>query len=118
MIERLQGIAIFLAYFRLLIIGLGIGFLTIFVLSLFENPWLEGDGWLIPALLGLCWSLTLYSFSQLFATVPARAADDANWRIKLSVVTRRGLLWVLALLMGCLSLALLVLSYELLRAWL
>jgi hypothetical protein len=34
------------------------------------------------------------------------------------VVTRRGLLWVLALLMTSLSLALLVLSYELLRAWL
>lgn len=118
MIERLQGIAIFLAHFRLLIIGLGIGFLTIFVLSLLQNPWLDGDDWLIPALLGLCWSLTLYSFSQLFATVPARAADDASWRIKLSVVTRRGLLWVLALLMGCLSLALLVLSYELLRTWL
>jgi hypothetical protein len=50
--------------------------------------------------------------------VPARAADDASWRIKLSVVTRRGLLWVLALLMTSLSLALLVLSYELLRAWL
>ena len=118
MIERLQAIAIFLAYFRLLIFGLAIGFLTIIMLSLFANPWLNGDDWLIPAVMGLCWSLTLYSFSQLFAVVPARAADDASWRIKLSVVTRRGLLWVLALLMTSLSLALLVLSYELLRAWL
>ena len=117
MIERLQGIATFLSNIRLLIVGLGIGFLAIFVLSLFDTGYLDGDDWLIPALVGLCWCLTLFSVSKIFATVPAKPDSGSGWRIRLSVTIRRGLLWVLALLMTSLGLVLLVLSYQLLRTW-
>lgn len=117
MIERLQGIAIFLSHFRLLLIGLGMGFFGIFVLSLFDTELLHGDDWLIPALVGLCWSLTLYSLSKLFLVVPARADADSAWRVRLSVAIRRGLLWLLALLMIVLSVALLILSYQLMQTW-
>jgi hypothetical protein len=117
MIERLQAIATFLSHFRLLLMGLGMGFLGIFVLSLFDSGLLPGDDWLIPALVGLCWSLTLYSLSTLFSEVPPPADSGSAWRVRLSVTVRRGLLWLLALLMIVLSIALLILSYQLLRTW-
>jgi len=117
MIERLQRIATTLRRFRLLILVLGIVSAGVFSLSLFQNPWLDGDVWLIPSLVALCWSLTLLSLTLLFINIPPRAEKSDGWRKRLSVFIRRGLLWDLALLFVILSLTVLLLSYQLLRTW-
>ena len=116
MIERLQRIATFLERLRLLIFIMG-GLSIVFVLlSLLENPWLTGDGLLIPSILGFCWSATLFSISKLFAVIPVKLNRDARFRDRLSVSLRRGALWVLGVLTMFLTLSVLILSYQLLRA--
>lgn len=118
MIERLQRIATFLARFRLLVVALAGIFLALLLLSILDNPWLHGDVLLIPSILGFCWALILYSVGELFITVPPSPASDAGFRSRLSIRLRRGMLWLLGLFTVLSTIALFVLSYQLLRAWL
>lgn len=117
MIERLQRIATFLRPLRLLIFVIGGFSIVVLLLSLFENPWLIGDRLLIPSILGFCWSATLYSISKLFAVVPGKPNAGAGFRDRLSIRLRRGGLWILAVLTVGLTIAVVVLSFELLRTW-
>lgn len=117
MIERLQRIATFLHRFRLFIVALGVTSLGIFSVSLFQNSWLDGDVWLIPGLLSLCWSLTLYSVIALFQHIPEKVDKSESWRNRTSNSIRRGALWLTGVSLLLLSGALVILSYQLLRTW-
>jgi len=117
MIERLQRIATFLERLRFLIILLGLVSFLFAVFSLMENPWLDDDELLIPSIVGFCWALTLYAISRLFVYVPVKPDTDAGLRIRLSVSVRRGLLWILGVFVVGLTIAVGVLSFELLRTW-
>ena len=115
MIERLQRIAKVLGRIQgvLLILagGCGIGV----VLSLVENPWVPDDSWLLLSFMGCLWFLVLYSLSQLFLHVPPPVASASNWRQRLSLRIRRGGMWLLGAAFLLLSLALVILTYQLLR---
>lgn len=115
MIERLQRIASLLARFRLPIVILGGLCLVLLVLSVIEDPWLQGDRLLMPSLLGFCWALMLYSTAEIFQTLPEQAAADAGWRRRLGLWLRRLFLSFLGLLTIVSTAALLVLSYQFLR---
>lgn len=115
MIERLQLIATHLLPFRVvmgLVAALALGVL---LLSLLENSWIEDDALAIPALLCFTWSVTLLSFSGLFAHIPDRPAADNSWQARASYRLRVIVLWFLGLLMVALCGALFVLTFELLR---
>lgn len=88
------------------------------VLSVLDNPWLSSDGLLMPAILGFCWALMLYSTGEIFQTLPGKASAETTFRRRLLARLRRLIYWVLGLLTVFSSLALLVLSYQLLRVWL
>ncbi|MDG1025661.1 MAG: hypothetical protein P8N94_02820 [Gammaproteobacteria bacterium] len=118
MIERLQRIATILVRFRLPVFVLAGFSFAIIVLSLLDNPWLDGDSLLMPAILGLCWALMLYSTGELFQNVPGKAAAEDVFRQQAAVRVRRILLWILGILTTISALALLLLSYQLLRIWL
>lgn len=115
MIERFQAIATFLGKFKLLIVALILCSTLLLILSLIDNPYLQRDDTLIPSFILFFWCLTIYSFSQLFANVPAKPDSSMAWRARMAVRLRRGLLWILAVLMTSLSLAVVILTYELLR---
>ena len=118
MIERLQRIATFLARFRLVMFVLA-GFCTlILLLSVVENPWLQGDALLVPAIIVLCWALILYSASELFLIVPDRAKNEDRFGRRLALWLRRLLLSFLGLLTVLCVVAMMILSAQLLRAWL
>lgn len=117
MIERLQRIATFLHRFRLFFAALGAVSLGVFSLSLFQNPWLEGDIWMIPGLIAFCWALALYSLLAMFQHIPAKVDKSEGWRKRMSVSIRRGALWLAGVSIILLSGALLILSYQLLRTW-
>ena len=117
MIECLQRIATFLHRFRLSIFALGVVSLGVFSVSLFQNPWLDGEVWLIPSLLALCWSLALYSLIALFQHIPEKVDKSESWRSRLSDSIRRSALWLRGVSFVLLSGALAVLSYQLLRTW-
>ncbi|MBL6904814.1 MAG: hypothetical protein ISR27_04710 [Pseudomonadales bacterium] len=118
MIERLQRIATILVRFRLPIFVLAGFSSVIIVLSLLENPWLDGDSLLMPSILGLCWALMFYSTGELFQGVPDKAAAEDAFRRRAGVRVRRVLLWILGILTIISAVALLLLSYQLLRIWL
>jgi len=118
MIERLQRIATILARFRLAIFVLAGFSLLVLVLSVLDNPLLDGDTLLMPAILGFCWALMLYSTAELFQVIPDKAGREATFRRRMAVRVRRGILWVLGILSLASTAALLVLTYQLLRVWL
>ena len=118
MIERLQRIATILARFRLPLFVLAGFSLLVLVLSVLDNPLLDNDGLLMPAILVFCWALMLYSTGELFQEIPDKAGSEATFRRRMGVRVRRGILWVLGLLTIVSAAGLLILSYQLMRVWL
>ena len=118
MIERLQRIATILARFRLPIFVLGGFSLAVLALSVLDNPWLSGDSLLMPSILGFCWALMLYSTGEIFQTLPAKAGAEDRLARRVSLRVRRLLFWLLGMLTVFSTLALMVLSFQLLRVWL
>ena len=117
MIERLQRIATFLNRLMPLIYIGGVFSLGVLLLSVLDASWPGHDEYMIPSLLGFWWALSLFSLGSLFKHVPALAESGAGLQDRLAITLRRGLLWVFGLLIVALGLALLVLSYQLLRTW-
>lgn len=117
MIERLQRIATILHRFRALITFLGFTSFGVFSISMLNNPWIDGNVWLIPSLLLLCWSLALFSLLSLFQRIPDKVDKTSPWRKRLSNSFRRGAYWLAGAAFVALSSALLMLTYQLLRAW-
>ena len=118
MIERLQRIATILARFRLLIFVCAGFSLVVLVLSVVDNPLLNTDALLMPAILGFCWALMLYSTGELFQAIPDKSGPGTAFLKRMAVSVRRGMLWILGILTIVSSVALLVLSYQLMRVWL
>lgn len=118
MIERLQRIATILARFRLLVFVLAGFSLVVLILSVLDNPLLDNDTLLMPAILGFCWALMLYSTGELFQDIPNKAGSEATFRRRMAVRVRRGMLWILGTLTIASTAALVVLSYQLMRVWL
>ena len=92
MIERLQRIATILARFRLLIFMLAGFSLMVLVLSVLDNPLLDNDGLLMPAILGFCWALMLYSTGELFQEIPDKAGSEVTFSRRIGVRVRRGII--------------------------
>ena len=118
MIERLQRIATILARFRLPLFVLAGFSLVVLVLSVLDNPLLDNDRLLKPAILGFCWALMLYSTGELFQEIPDKAGSEATFRRRMGVRVRRAILWILGLLTIVSAAGLLILSYQLMRVWL
>jgi len=118
MIERLQRIATILTRFRLPITVMGGFSLVVLVLSVLDNPLLNSDELLMPAILGFCWALMLFSTSELFKSVPEKPSAEEAFRRRAAVSVRRSVLWVLGALTVVSSLGLVILTYQLMRVWL
>lgn len=116
MLERLQRIAFLLRPLRWLLLLIAAGALVLAGVSLMDSDWSQGDT-TIPALLVFSWAITLYSFAGLFAFHPPLPESGAPWRARMSFQIRRGALWCLALVMLAMSLALVVLTWQLMRTW-
>ena len=118
MIERLKIFATHIQRFIPLVVLVGIISLFLAVSSLFNIEGLPGDEALIPALVLFSWACMLYCFARLFINVPARSVKGTRFKSRFAIALRRWLLWLFGIAAVCLSLALLVLSYELVRVWL
>ncbi len=117
LIDRLGRIAVIVQRGRWLWIALALAAAVLIAASVVENPWLVDDRWLMPGIVALCWPLTLLSFGRLFDSVPPAATAKMSWRGRLSRRLHRGVLWLLGLAMIGLTLAVLLLSWQLLRVW-
>ncbi|MCI5106211.1 MAG: hypothetical protein MRY76_05845 [Pseudomonadales bacterium] len=116
MIERLQLIASFLARHQGVILFLVLAFAALFAYSLFQFQG-DGDSLMMPALAGFCWALTLLAYARLFAEIPEKPGKHHGFLQRQSLRLRRAAMQLLALLLILVGLAVLVLSYQLLRTW-
>ena len=114
MIERLQGIASFLSRLRPLILLLAAVFAGLFVFSLLQQG-NDRDPVMLPALAAFLWAVLLHSFANLFARVPERPQAHHAWQKRLSLRIRRWAMSIIAIMVMLLTLAVLVLSYQLIR---
>lgn len=117
MIERLEKFASQFYWLKpFLLVLAGLSLITSLVVTLSANS-LADDVWLIPALLLFCWCCITYSVLCLFVSVPAKAdRNSGRWK-RMKIATVRGIFFLLALLTVILTLALLYMSYLLLRIW-
>lgn len=114
MIERLQRIASLLSRLRLPILLLTLLFAGLFVVDLYRQDSAD-SALMLPALVGFFWSALLYSYAHLFAQLPDRPRPEHGFWQRLNLRFRRLLMTIMALLMFVLTLAVVVLSYQLLR---
>lgn len=117
MLERLHTIAKFFSRLRWVLLSVAIVGLAGFSLSVFESPLLEGRQLMMPSLVALFWGATALCFIALFEEIPTAPPKDASLRQRWSYKLRRGGYWVLGIAMILLSISLLLLSYQLIRAW-
>jgi hypothetical protein len=112
MLERLHQIAIRLIAFKPLVIFGILLFSILTMISLITtNP--ESDSFLNASILGTIWTLLLYSFLQLFQSIP-RLPDASDGFFKSIIVKiKRGLYFLLSLAIIMTTIALLWMSFRL-----
>ncbi|HDZ08635.1 hypothetical protein [Pseudohongiella sp.] len=75
------------------------------------------DRWLIPAVLISVWLLLLLSGINMFARIPAMATPEMAWWARVKIRLHRGLYHLFAWFMLLVSLALVVVTFQLAAAW-
>ena len=117
MIERFKRIATILKRIRSIIIFCAAFSSCMMLLSVFQSPWLSGEFWLIPSLIAFCWFLVLFSFGELFASVPDLSAKQTSWGRRFMNSIHRTWYRILGTTLIIILIALILLSYQLLRQW-
>lgn len=117
LLDRLQELALKYALLRRPVQGSVILVLALLAWLFLSDSKQAADVYQIPAILLLLWLLTLFAFLSLFVQVPARPEAGMPWRWRWGLRLRRAAYWVLVLLMSALSLALLLISGQLVSAW-
>lgn len=77
----------------------------------------QQDRWLIPAVLVTVWLLLLLSGLNMFAHVPATAGTQISWWARVKNRLHRSLYHLFAWFMLLVSLALVVVTFQLAAAW-
>ncbi|MEM7283201.1 MAG: hypothetical protein AAF438_16415 [Pseudomonadota bacterium] len=75
------------------------------------------DKFLIPILVGLLWSLFLYSFIGLFQEIPGPSKEKLGFFGRIKVKIKLGLYWLLGCVSILISIAVLVVSFRLISVW-
>jgi len=101
----------------LLLLLLAIIGLAGFSLSLFEAAILDGAQIMMPSVVLLFWAITGLSFGSLFAEIPQAPEADAGLKERWGLKVKRSVYWAIGVGMIGLVLSLVLLSYQLIRAW-
>ena len=88
-----------------------------FALNIFGIDPIAKDVYLIPILIGLLWSLLLYSFVGLFQEIPATASPKESFVQRFKARFRRGLYWLLGLFTVVVSISVVVVTIRLFGVW-
>ncbi|MDP6376274.1 MAG: hypothetical protein QF921_18050 [Pseudomonadales bacterium] len=119
-LERLQCIARPLTPLRYVPLAAAFAFAALFLVSALDIEALRGEAperYTIPALLGVLWSLAIFSFIVSFREVPPPVPQDAGLVARLRVRFARAYYWLLAGSLAFLTFAVAYLSYRLLSVW-
>ena len=117
MIERFKRIATILKKIRPVIIFCLTLSLFLMLFSVLQSSLLSFEIWLIPSFLAFCWFLALFSFGEIFSFVPELSTRQASWSKRLLNSMHRTWYRSLGAVSVCVFIALIILSYQLLRQW-
>jgi len=117
MIERFKRIATILKRIRPVIIFGLTSSLFLMLFSVLQSSLLSFELWLIPSFLAFCWFLALFSFGEIFSFVPELSTRQASWSKRLLNSMHRTWYRSLGAVSVCVFIALIILSYQLLRHW-
>lgn len=112
MLETLHRLATSLSGFKPLVIAGILIFSALAVFGLFTTT-PETESLLNSSILGTIWTLLIFSFLQLFQSIPPHPATADGFFKSLCLRTKRGLYYLLSLLMISTTLALLWMSLRL-----
>lgn len=117
LIDTLQKIAVRIQPIRLPLAFLSVFFFAGLLYIILTSTTHSGDLFLLPAIIGLLWSLSGYAFILNFRSVPPWDSATGGFFKRLKLRLFRLWYWVLASLFLGTTLALIVISIRLLRLW-
>jgi len=117
MLDKLQRIAQSIQFFLVPSIGIGVGCLLAATTIIFTSTTHEGDHYLIPALVGLVWALSVYAFIVTFRNIPARKSEGIGFFQKLKRSIVRGWYWVVGVVFIATTFSAIFITYRLISIW-
>ena len=117
MIERFKRIATILKRILPVIIFCLTSSFFLMLFSVLQSSLLSFELWLIPSFLAFCWFLALFSFGEIFSFVPELSTKQTSWSKRLLNSMHRTWYRSLGAVSVCVFIALIILSYQLLRQW-
>lgn len=117
MIERLQILARKLTCLRIPCMFIGILSLGCVVLTALLSNSHEGDRYLIPGILGLLWSASIFSLIVVFRYTPTLSAYSSSLWGRFKGRLYRSWYWILSVVFLVLSLVNVSLTIRMLKMW-
>jgi uncharacterized membrane protein len=117
LIDTLQKFATRMQPIRLPLLLLSGFFLVVLLYLIVTSTTHSGDLFLVPAIIGLLWSLSGYAFILNFRSVPRWSEGARGFFKRLKLRLLRFWYWLLAALFLGTTLALLLISLRLIRVW-
>jgi fatty acid desaturase len=117
-IDRIGRVAQASGWLRIPSMATALACLMAIVALLIASDSRESDRYLMPAALGLLWSVSVYTFIALFRSVPAKPSPDWAFLGRLRRKMTRAWYWLLALLFVCTTAGALFVTVQMLRVWL
>lgn len=116
MLEKLQKVALIIRPLSVpALIGVPV-FSVLFVMNIFEVQPVSNPDYLIPIVIGLLWSIFLYSFVGSFQEIPEPPQPNHKFFSRVKARFARVLYWLLALITVFTSVGVVVISVRLLGA--
>ena len=117
MIDSFRKIADSIKPLKPLAVAVGLLCFIVVVVTVFTSKTPEGDRYLIPAVVGLLWSLSSYVFIGYFASVPDKIGPSQSLLRRMKSRVHRGWYWFIALAFTATTLVAAFLSYRLVSFW-
>jgi hypothetical protein len=118
MIDSFRNIAKTIEPLKPLAVAVGLLCLIVAIVTVLTSETPEGDRYLIPAVVGLLWSLSSYVFIGYFASVPEKTRASQGLLQRMKGRLHRGWYWFVALAFTATTLAAAFMSYRLVSIWL
>ena len=117
MLDTLSAMAIRSNWAKPVALIIGLMFLSTLLLSIFGFSFFKDDIYLIPSLVGALWSGLLFSFINIFPSLPKKPNEGLAFFPRIKIHLTRFIFSLLAFAFLAFSLVLILLSFKLFGIW-
>ena len=118
MIETLSKISKKIYWIQPIIMLVGVGSLSLFVITVLKSGTTENDGYLIPSVLGFIWTLLYLLLVSAFPYVPEKPDPSIKFFKRIKIKFKRGIYYLIGIVFVVTTLAGIVLSFRMINIWL